>query len=211
MNELYIIRHGETELNRLGIVQGRGINSDLNDLGRAQGAAFFDHYHHIKFEKIYTSELKRTHQTVQKFIDLGLPWEQLSGLDELAWGSWEGQANTEEARAAFREITEKWQGGNYEAKFEDGESPNEVMFRLNQAMEHIKANTDENLVLICMHGRAMRLLLCLLLEKPLSEMSDFPHQNTTLYRLKFVDSHFKVIDFNNTDHLKYLITTRGQD
>ncbi len=41
---LYIVRHGETELNKHGIVQGRGINSDLNDTGRAQAAALFEHY-----------------------------------------------------------------------------------------------------------------------------------------------------------------------
>lgn len=86
--ELYIIRHAETELNRLGIVQGRGVDSDLNDTGRAQAAAFFERYKTVAFDKIYTSELKRTHQTVQQFIDLGLPWEQELGLDELAWGLW---------------------------------------------------------------------------------------------------------------------------
>lgn len=211
MKEIYIIRHGETELNRLGVVQGRGINSDLNDTGRAQAEAFYHHYKAIAFDKLYTSKLKRTHQTVQRFIDSGLPWEQLEGLDELAWGEWEGKPNTEEARIAFKEVVEKWQGGNYEAKFEGGESPNEVSFRLQKALEIIKSKTDEKRVLICMHGRAMRLLLCLLLEKPLSEMGDFPHQNTTLYRLNLTDNHFTVIDFNNTDHLKELIDASEQD
>ncbi|WP_182921400.1 histidine phosphatase family protein [Pedobacter planticolens] len=202
MKELYIIRHGETELNRLGIVQGRGVDSDLNDTGRAQAAAFFERYKEVPFDKIYTSELKRTHQTVQQFIDLGLPWEQEAGLDELAWGLWEGQPNTEEARVAFREMVEKWQGGNYNAKFEGGESPNDVMYRLEETIMLIKSKAEEKRILVCMHGRAMRLLLCLLLDKPLSEMGDFPHQNTTLYRLSFDDNKFSVIDFNNTDHLK---------
>ena len=202
MKQLYIIRHGETELNRLGIVQGRGVNSDLNDTGIQQAAAFFKHYQHIPFDHIYTSKLKRTHQTVEGFINLGLPWDQLEGLDELAWGDWEGQPNTEEARRAFKEIVEKWQGGNYEAKFEGGESPNDVLFRLTQAIDVIKDRTDEKCVLVCMHGRAMRLLLCYLLNKPLSQMGDFPHQNTTLYRLSYENNTFDVIDFNNTDHLK---------
>ena len=200
--EIYIIRHGETDLNKLGIVQGRGINSDLNDKGRAQGAAFFNHYKHIKFDKIYTSELKRTHQTVKGFIDLGLPWHKLSGLDELAWGIWEGKKSSLKSRAVFRLMMQEWQNGNYEAKFEGGESPNEVQVRLQEAMQVIESKTDEKTILICMHGRAMRLLLCLLLEKPLSEMGDFPHQNTTLYKLNYTDGKFAVIDFNNTVHLK---------
>lgn len=200
--EIYIIRHGETELNRLGIVQGRGVDSDLNDTGRAQAASFFNRYKDIQFDKIYTSSLKRTHQTVQQFIDLGLPWEQHEGIDELAWGLWEGQPNTPEARHAFLEIVEKWQGGNYEAKFEGGESPNDVMLRMHETIELIKSKTDEKRILVCMHGRAMRLLLCMLLKKPFSEMGDFPHQNTTLYKMEFTDGQFSVIDFNNTDHLK---------
>ena len=202
MKELYIIRHGETELNRLGIVQGRGVNTDLNDTGRQQATAFFNHYKQIPFDHIYTSKLKRTHQTASGFIDLGLPWDQLEGLDELAWGDWEGKPNTEEARHAFKEIVEQWQGENYDAKFEGGESPNDVLFRLTKAIDIIKSRDEEKCVLICMHGRAMRLLLCYLLDKPMSQMSDFPHQNTTLYRLSYEHNKFDVIDFNNTDHLK---------
>lgn len=211
MKELYIIRHGETELNRMGIVQGRGVNTDLNDTGRAQASAFFESYRAVKFDKIYTSKLKRTHQTVDHFIGLGIPWEQLEGLDELAWGSWEGKPNTEEAREAFKAIVEKWQGGNYEARFEGGESPNDVMLRQQQAMQVIESRPDEQCVLICMHGRAMRLLLCLLTKKPLCEMGDFPHQNTTLYRLHYDNGHYQIIDFNNTEHLKDLTEKRGED
>ncbi len=200
--EIYIIRHGETELNKLGIVQGRGVNSDLNDTGRAQAAAFYERYKDIPFEKVYTSNLVRTHQTVKGFIDSGMPWEQLSGLDELAWGEWEGKPNDENAIAAFKAIMESWDSGDYDAHFAGGESPNQVMIRLAEAMEVIKSHQDEKLVLVCMHGRAMRLLLCLLMKKPLSEMGDFPHLNTTLYRLQLTGDDFTIIDFNNTDHLK---------
>jgi broad specificity phosphatase PhoE len=205
MKEIYIIRHGETALNKLGIVQGRGIDSDLNETGRVQAEAFYKHYKEVKFDKIYTSSLKRTHQTVNNFITSGIPWQALKGFDELAWGVWEGQQSSTESISAFREITENWQSGNYDSKFDGGESPNEVQFRLQEAMGIVKAETTEQCILICMHGRAMRLLLCVLLGKPLSEMGDFPHQNTTLYRLNYKDDKFDLIDFNNIDHLKDLI------
>ncbi|HEY0175289.1 MAG TPA: histidine phosphatase family protein, partial [Pedobacter sp.] len=112
--ELYIIRHGETELNKQGIIQGRGIDSDLNDTGRAQAAAFYEHYKNLPFNKVYTSALRRTQQTVKGFIDAGFPWEKHPELDELAWGEMEGKHTSENAVGAFKDMTEKWQAGEYD-------------------------------------------------------------------------------------------------
>ena len=56
-----------------------------------------------------------------------------------------------------------------------------------------------------MHGRAMRLILCILLNKPFSDMEEFPHSNTTLYRLKFDDEKFTLLDSKNTSHLEPLL------
>lgn len=200
--EIYIIRHGETDLNKQGIVQGRGINSDLNDTGRAQAAAFYEAYKNIPFDKVYTSELKRTHQTVKGFIDAGTPWEQLGGLDELAWGIWEGKPNDEHAITAFKGLMEAWEAGDYDAHFEGGESPNDVVRRQQEALSVIKGAANEKTVLVCMHGRAMRLFLCLLTNKPISEMTAFPHQNTTLYKVELSAGQFVITEFNNTNHLK---------
>ena len=73
--KIYLIRHGETKYNKLGIVQGSGVDSDLNETGIEQANAFFEHYKNISFDKIYTSKLKRSQQSVQQFIDLGIPYE----------------------------------------------------------------------------------------------------------------------------------------
>lgn len=206
MKNIYIIRHGETELNKQGIVQGRGVNSDLNDTGRAQAEAFYQQYKNVPFDKIYTSELKRTWQTVDKFIEKGLPWEKLSGLDELAWGIWEGKANSEESREAFRSMLQSWEDGNYTTHFEGGESVEMVYERLKKPMDILMTRPVEKNVLLCMHGRAMRVFLCLLMNKPLSEMTDFPHQNTVLYKIGFENGEFSILEFNNAVHLAGLIT-----
>lgn len=200
--ELYIIRHGETDLNKQGIVQGRGIDSDLNDTGREQGAAFYQMYKNLPFDKVYTSALKRTQQTVQQFIDGGLEWEKHPELDELAWGEWEGKQTNENVIGAFKDITEKWQAGDYDSHFNGGESPNDVAVRLKKVIALFLERTDEKLVLVCMHGRALRLLMCLLSDRPMCDMYDFPHQNTGLYRVGLTNGVFSILDTNNTDHLK---------
>lgn len=201
---IYLIRHGETDLNKRGIVQGRGMDTDLNDHGWKQAEAFYQTYKHVSFDKIYTSTLKRTHQTVKNFIDAGIPWTQYSGLDEMAWGIYEGKESTPEMREAFREMMAGWTNNNLELKFEGGESPLEVKERQLEVVEKLIVENEATNILICMHGRAMRLFLCLLTNRPVSDMDEFPHQNTTLYKLHFDGKNFNIVEFHNTDHLKLL-------
>jgi bisphosphoglycerate-dependent phosphoglycerate mutase len=81
---IYLIRHGETDLNRKGVVQGSGVDSMLNEWGEAQAAAFFNAYQHVPFDKIYTSALQRTQQSVRGFINQGIPYESYAGLYEIS-------------------------------------------------------------------------------------------------------------------------------
>ena len=202
VKKLYIIRHGETDLNKNGIVQGRGVDSDLNETGRAQGEAFFKIYKDIPFDKIYTSKLKRTHQTVNDFIKKGISWEQLAGLDELAWGKYEGMPSTPELREDFKKLIEAWSLGHFEVKVDGGESPNEVYIRQAGAMKHILEQENEQTILICMHGRAIRLLMCLLMKRSLDKMDEYPHQNTSLYILDYDGENFNIDTFNSLTHLQ---------
>ena len=199
--ELYIIRHGETDFNKRGIVQGRGVDSDLNEIGKHQAHQFYKAYHHVDFDKVITSTLKRTHQTVDAFINKGIPWEQRDGFDELDWGVNEGREATKEMKEEFYQLTKNWMNGHLHLKFPGGESPIEVNQRQNLVLQQlIEQHQNFNKILICMHGRAMRLLLCQLLNLPLSNMDNFPHSNVSLYRLKYKDGIFEMLDFNNTDH-----------
>ena len=113
-----------------------------------------------------------------------------------------GQPGTTANRAAFLAIMRDWLEGNLDSKFEGGESPNEVKSRQQEAFKVIMSHPEEETVLICMHGRALRLLLCWLTGKPLTEMENFPHQNLILYKVFYNGAEFEIIEFNNADHLK---------
>ncbi len=204
LKTLYIVRHGQTELNRLGIVQGRGRDTDLNDEGKKQAYLFYNDYKNVPFDKIYISALRRTQQSIQPFIDLDIPYEKLPGLDELAWGRYEGQPSTPATKGAFLQLLRDWMEGNLDTKFEGGESPNEVAVRQQEALNVIMSHPEEKNVLVCMHGRAMRLFLCILTGKPLTEMDNYPHQNLVLYKVTFDGEKFEIADFNNAQHLKSL-------
>jgi broad specificity phosphatase PhoE len=200
--KIYIVRHGQTDLNLKGIVQGSGVDSSLNDTGRAQASAFFDAYKHIPFDKVYTSALKRSQESVQKFIASGISTEALAGLNEISWGKKEGQPITPEEDEYYHYMLDQWQKGNTALRIEGGESPDEVVLRMKPAVDHILAQQDEQTVLICMHGRAIRILLCHLLNYPLKSMDMFEHENACLYIVNYTGSMFNVELYNNVDHLK---------
>lgn len=199
---LYFIRHGQTDLNLKGIVQGRGVNSPLNETGRKQAQAFYNAYKHIPFDKIYTSALMRTHQTVAPFVRDGIPMEQLEGLDEISWGIYEGQEQSDTILSGFQELMAAWKDNLLDRSVDQGESPNQLVARQQQAMAYILQKPDEENVLICMHGRALRIMLCHLTDVPVCQMDDFQHTNTALYILEYQDENMVIVDHYNTQHLK---------
>lgn len=203
---LFIIRHGQTDLNLKGIVQGRGINTSLNEMGRRQAAAFYENYRDENFDKIYTSTLVRTHETVAPFIEQGIPWEQLDGLDEIGWGIYEGREQTPEVMEGFAALIDGWRNGQLDSCVEGGETPNQLAARQRRALDRILMMSDEKKVLICMHGRAMRVFLCLLTKLDIALMDDFPHTNTALYRVNYDGTEFKIEDTYNIKHLEGLLT-----
>jgi probable phosphoglycerate mutase len=202
--KVYLIRHGQTDFNLKNIVQGSGVDTDLNELGRRQAAAFFETYQHVPFDKVYTSALKRSQQSVKQFIDLGIPHDALVGLNEISWGTKEGHRVTPEEDAYYHYMLEQWRLGNTTLRIEGGESPEDVVRRMKPAVDYIMQHEDEKTILICMHGRAIRILLCHLLNYPLKSMDMFEHQNLCLYLLNYSGSVFSVEKHNDIAHLRLI-------
>jgi len=199
--KIYIIRHGQTDYNLQRIVQGRGIDASLNNNGKIQAQSFFNHYKNEGFEVVYTSQLKRTTESVSSFIDTGLTHIKLEGLDEISWGVYEGVEANYEDKLFFKELTTKWAQGDTSLAIEEGESPNEVALRQHQVIELIK-NGNEEKILICMHGRALRIFLTQLLNIPIASMDQFEHHNLCLYIVNYNNGQFNLVVENDTAHLK---------
>ncbi|MFM2266601.1 MAG: hypothetical protein RL757_41 [Bacteroidota bacterium] len=198
---LYLIRHGETEQNRLGIAQGSGIDSDLNDIGKKQAHFFYQYYHRIKFDYVITSALKRTQQTVQRFLNPQKSVVQhLDALNEISWGVHEGKKSDERSKKDYLAVMEAWLSGDASAKIEDGESIGEVAKRLEPFVEFLKTVDAQNL-LVCTHGRTMLCLLVMLQNEPIENMQNYKHANTGLYILHRIGEDFHIEVQNSTQHL----------
>ncbi|UXX78934.1 histidine phosphatase family protein [Reichenbachiella carrageenanivorans] len=198
---IYIIRHGQTNFNLENKVQGRGINSSINETGQQQAQAFFDAYKDVPFDKIYVSALKRTQESVQQFIDLGIPYESHSGLDEISWGKHEGRPYDPVMHQIYLDTIAGWANGALDMTVGGGESPLEVVVRQKEAMKYIMANEDEEHILIATHGRAMRMLVCWMLNYPLERMDVFEHANLCLYQMQYTGGQYRIVKHGCTAHL----------
>jgi broad specificity phosphatase PhoE len=201
VQQIFLLRHGQTDFNVQGIVQGSGVDSDLNARGRWQAERFWQAYKDVPFARVYTSRLKRTQQSVHKFIELGLPHESHAALNEISWGTREGTRITPAEDAEYKFVLDEWTAGNDLAHLPGGESPADVAARQRPFIELLCSRPQDEIVLVCMHGRAMRVLLCQLMGYPLSRMDEFEHQNLCLYKMHYTGTRFTIRNFLDVSHL----------
>ena len=196
--KLYIIRHAETEYNRKGIIQGSEVDSDINDIGESQANSFYEYYKDINFDKIYVSDLKRTFQTIRRFTENGSSYEKLKEFNEISWGVNQGKSDDLED---YAELIDTWLAGNLDNKFEEGESPNEMSERLVKGFDKV-LDDDHDTVLLCIHGRALRILLSKIIDNDLTKMDKYVHSNTGLYILEYKNGKYEILGSNLRNHLE---------
>ncbi len=198
---IYIVRHGETEQNRLGIVQGRGIDSSLNETGRIQSDLLYNHYKSIPFCRIYCSSQRRSFETIRHFALQTNTLIKDQRLDEICWGEHEGKGGEPELMKKYERIITSWSSGNYHDKPEGGESAQELYDRVKSFLSDLEQETF-NTALICTHGRTLRAMVCLLQGKALRHMDDVRHYNTGLYQALYENSNWKILKENDCVHLQ---------
>ena len=200
--KIYIVRHGQTDYNLKGVVQGSGIDAPINDNGRTQANAFFKAHRHLKIDKVYYTGLQRTKQSIEQFLDLGLPSEAVPDLNEISWGKYEGVPMTHDENQYYLHMLTRWSSGELDYAIAGGESPNMVYKRLKSGLAHILDQGHED-VLICMHGRAMRIMVSMILNYPLQFMDVFEHQNLGCYEFTVLGKeNFRLDRYNDTSYLE---------
>ena len=207
---IYFVRHGETDCNSKNLIQGRGVDAPLNALGHQQAEAFYQHYKHIPFDKVYTSSLQRTHQSMAPLLKSGIPHEIIDGFDEMNFGIMEGKEMFDSTGTfTLKSLLEQWKNNEGDAKAEQGESPNEVLQRMKDALETVLSRKQEANVVVCMHGRALRILMCYLLNLPISNMEKYFHANlaVSIFDYNYETGSFSPVYIANNAHTEALSIT----
>jgi len=176
------LRHGQTEWNRQGRLQGQ-VDIPLNDVGReqARSAARGLHEWEAGWSRVVTSPLGRAHETADIIARaLSLPLgPAYDALVERAYGEAEG--------LTIEEAVGRWPDRRYPGM----ETEEELGHRGLGALEEIgRAFPGEDLVVVC-HGALIRCTLQVILGEPVE-----PIMNASGAMLEVGDDGWEVLSIN---------------
>ena len=200
MTRIYLIRHGETEWNKTGRLQGHS-NVLLSPEGIHQAQLLAEHMPFHNVDAIYSSDLSRAMETARILAaKLGLSVIQESGFREVNFGDWEGR-NFSELATEVPEGFENFFTRPDKAHPPNGETFLEAQARALTALDEVIDERDEQSIIIVSHGAVIRLLLCAALGMPLRKMWTISQFNMAVNILRLDDGNPTVELLNSTLHL----------
>ena len=172
MKNILLIRHGQSEWNKLNLFTGFK-NIELSDQGieEADKAGQIFKNLNIKFDIVFTSELKRAQDTAKIILKNLDQWDHLYeegkiitdiNLNERDYGDLTGLNKKETADKFGEEQVHKWRRG-YSDQPPNGESLEDVVRRVKiyfeESINPAIQSADNNNILIAAHGNSLRALL----------------------------------------------------
>jgi probable phosphoglycerate mutase len=139
MTTLLLVRHGETDWNADGRLQGH-TDRPLSEFGRRQARQLAEELADEELDAIYASDLSRARETAQVVgARLGLAAVLDPDLREKDWGTWEGLTAVEREQVELA-----------------GESTEAHKDRVLGALKRIAERHPGGRVLVVTHGGSMR-------------------------------------------------------
>ncbi len=172
MKNILLIRHGQSEWNKLNLFTGFK-NIELSEQGIEEANKAGQNFKNldIKFNIVFTSELKRAQETAKIILQNLDQWDFLNNegkiisninLNERDYGDLTGLNKKETAEKFGEEQVHKWRRG-YSDQPPNGESLEDVVRRVKKYFEEviqpaIQSEENDN-ILIAAHGNSLRALL----------------------------------------------------
>jgi broad specificity phosphatase PhoE len=199
--KIYLTRHGETEWNTKGKMQGWG-NSNLTLKGIENAEKLGESLKHIDFDCIYCSPLGRAVDTA-KYIrgDKDTKIIINDSLKEMGFGSWEGMEHSEVEELYPEERFNFWNKPHL-YKTVNGESFEELFERVRTVLDEIINNTSYDNILIVTHTVVIKAIYLIIKNYSLEDFWQLPHiYDTCLTVLEVKDREVKFILEADISHL----------
>jgi len=202
---IFLVRHGETEWNRVHRFQGRS-DMPLNSEGRRQARASALALKDTPFAAIYASPLSRALETAKliRTYHAGIPLIEEKGFLEMELGEFDGM----EARrwmTEYADFAKAWRDnpGGVRMPGPDGECLEEVQARAMAALARItESHSAGSAVLVCSHNFVILSILCQAKGISLDRFREL-RQDTAAYSvIRRQEGQFSVEIMNERSHLE---------
>ncbi len=179
MTRLLLVRHGRSQMNAEGRVQG-WLDSPLDDVGRAQARAVARRVKGEGPQVLYTSPLLRARETAEIMAgELGVPLITDERLKEHGVGLITG-LNFHEIEERFPHFFELWRSSRTVLLPPDGEPPDVFRQRVVSALAEVVASHPDGVVGVVTHGGALGVYMLHLLQAQPDRRSPFSFGNGSL-------------------------------
>ena len=170
MAKVILVRHGETNWNRLRRLQGAGNNPRLNKKGKHQAESLALKLKRERLQAIYSSPLQRARDTAQAIArHHQVEVETEPALSEIDVGELEGVPIAKVGRHLDQLLTT---GDNTEAlsRMPGGESLAEVQQRAWSTVQRLGNKHPDGVIVVVSHYFAILTIICAVLNLPLSQI-----------------------------------------
>ncbi len=178
MSKIFLTRHGETEWNTSGLVQG-SLDSPLTAAGVEQAKRLADRLAGEDIELVFSSPLGRAVSTAAVIAaKLDLPVVECEEFREISFGTWEGQAWQDLQHSDPKGFI-SWTKTPYLHRFPRGESMGDVLARAKAKLLQLYRDHPARNLCVVSHGVTLKVMVTDLMGFDLKDWERTPWQPNT--------------------------------
>ena len=199
--KLHLVRHGETEWNKLGRFQGQQ-DIALNPRGLAQAKETARAMADDGVIALNSSPLQRTLQVANEISRLtSVPVVPLPGVKELNLGELEGVTG-EEMRTIWPDVYSAWSQDPGTLSMPKGESLSQLQDRAWRSLQEVeKAHSGDDVIVVVSHNFAIRTMIHKVLGLPLTNFHRLSLDLSSVSTVEYTSRGRRLTCYNFTGHL----------
>jgi broad specificity phosphatase PhoE len=196
---IFLIRHGETEFNRLGVFRGR-YEVDLNEGGRRQAGEIAGALAKERIDFLLSSPLGRATETAQIIADaLGIDYKIDEAFNNINLGTWQGVPK-DRVMQDYPDLWRRWNAEPERMRVPEGETVVEVRERAFRRLTDILGEDGGDFAVVT-HRSVLKGLAASILNVPVPWFWKFYMDNAAYSVFEHDLSGFVLTSWNNNAHL----------
>jgi broad specificity phosphatase PhoE len=198
---VYIIRHGATDWNQAGRIQGH-LDPPLNTIGRTQAHLVGQRLAQFGATALYSSDLQRAYQTAQAIAQAtGLDIVQKFDLREIHFGAWQG-LTVQQIRERDPDVYAARRANPYDVTPAGGETWRQFYNRAIQVLHEILATTQDQRLILVTHGGVCTALGLRAQGLDCTGKRTFGNDNCSIHTIAVAGERWGVVSLNDVAHLQ---------